>query len=141
MFFKLKMVNGILFLLIIISIVILSNIQIKLLENFNVKIYEEVKDLSNSNHDDEYPMPECRDKHFEYLNYGNIYKETERKIKIVREEMEKSEDESKKDNFNTLINAHNNSKDNLNKKMKRMIREDNKKSLENKCFNIYEYYK
>ena len=73
MFFKSKIINTILFLLLVISIVILSGVQTKLIENFNRKIYNEVTEMTNSNQEDEYPMVECRKKHYDYVNDGISY--------------------------------------------------------------------
>lgn len=141
MFFKSKIINTILFLLLVISIVILSGVQTKLIENFNRKIYNEVTEMTNSNQEDEYPMVECRKKHYDYVNDGISYLKSEKKIETINNEMNKDENKNKASLYLLQIEAQNKNLNKLKRQMNQMIKEDKTEKQENRCFDVEEFYK
>lgn len=135
--YKIFIVLGIL----IILISLLSIFQNNLIEKFRKEVFEEVKDMTNTNREGEYPMPECKTKHYTYFKDGTSYLKTQKQIEIIKDEMKKDKKYNKDDFYLLQNDAQNKNLNKLNKKMNKILRKDAKKDISTRCFDIDEFYK
>ena len=127
--------------ILIILILLLSIFQYNLIEKFRKDVFKEVKTMTNSNREGEYPMSECKTNHYTYFTDGTAYLKTQKQIEIIKDEMKKDKKYNKDDFYLLQIYEQNKNLNKLNKKMNKILRKDEKKDVSKRCFDIDEFYK
>lgn len=136
-YYKLYLGLGILIIFISFLLIIQNNI----IEKFKMNIFKEVKDMTDTNQEGEYPMPECKKKHYTYFKYGTSYLKSQQQIETINNEIEKDENKNKTELYLVQIDAQNKNMEEINKKLNNMLKEDVEKDASERCFDIDEYYK
>ena len=115
----------------VISIIIVSSLRYNIFEGFDKDVYDAVNNLDFE--DGEYPMKDCKNMHYNYLNNGEEYITIVKKIKTLEDNI----NERNKSPYNIQIKAHNNNIQKITKEMNTIT--NSTKAREYNCFNVNDF--